>query len=87
MSQALLNQILNHLPALDLSELQHLNQVIKDYICRQENNAKPADFHQALVDSGMVRQIKRPSQERKTKRQLVQVKGEPISQTIVDERR
>ncbi len=87
MSQALLNQILNQLQSLEPSELQQLSQVIRRYLKDDEVPAKRAAFHQALVGSGLVRQIKNPNFEGRTHQRLIQVQGEPISQTIVGERR
>jgi hypothetical protein len=44
-------------------------------------------FHQALLGSGLVRQIKTYSSRSQIKRQLIRVQGHPISMTIVEERR
>lgn len=86
MPQALLNQILNQLQALEPSELQQLSQVIQVYLKDNKADANRAAFHQALVDSGLVRQIKNTNFSGKTHRPLIQVQGEPISQTIARER-
>jgi len=87
MPQALLNQILNQLQSLEPSELHQLSQVIQGYLKDNEASAKRAAFHQALVGSGLVRQIKNPKFEERTHQPLILVKGEPISQTIIGERR
>ena len=87
MTQAILNQILDQLQSLELAELQQLNQSVQDYLADQEEAAKRAAFHQALVTSGLVRQIKKSSYKRLIKQQLVQLEGQPISETIVEERR
>jgi len=87
MPQALLNQILNQLQSLEPSELQQLSQVIQRHLKDDEVFAKRAAFHQALVGSGLVQQIKNPNFEGRTHQRLIQVQGEPISQTIVGERR
>lgn len=86
MPQALLDQILNQLQALEPSELQQLSQVIQRYLKDNEASAKRAAFHQALVGSGLVRQIKHPNFEGRTHHRLIQIQGEPISQTIIGER-
>ena len=67
--------------------MEQLNQAVQDYLVNKEEAAKRIAFHQALVTSGLVRQIKKPSGEQTVKRQLIQVQGEPISRTIVEERR
>lgn len=87
MAQAVLNQILNQLQMLEPSELQQLSQVIQRYLQDNEASAKRVAFHQALVGSGLVRQIKKPNFEDRTHQPLILVKGEPISQTILGERR
>lgn len=87
MPQALLNQILDQLQALEPSELQQLSQVIQRYLKDNEADANRAAFHQALVGSGLVRQIKNPNFAGRIHHPLIQVQDEPISQTIIGERR
>jgi hypothetical protein len=87
MPQAVLNQILNQLQTLEPSELQQLSQVIQQYLQDRDASVKQAAFHQALVGSGLVRQIKHPTFEQRTHQHLIQVQGESVSQTIVRERR
>ncbi|MBD2460140.1 hypothetical protein H6G89_03685 [Oscillatoria sp. FACHB-1407] len=87
MPQAILNQILSQLQALELSELQQLSQVIQNYLRDGEATTKRTAFHQALVETGLVRQIKNPTFEHRMHQHLIQVQGEPVSQTIVGERR
>jgi hypothetical protein len=87
MPQALLNQILDQLQALEPSELQQLSQVIQTYLKDNQASAKRAAFHQALVGSGLVRRIKNPNFEGRTHQPLILAQGEPISQTILGERR
>jgi len=77
-----LNQILKQLETLELKELQQLNQTIQKYLA-----VKQAAFHQALIDSGLVKQIKHPAYEPITERRLIQVEGKPVSETIIEERR
>ena len=87
MSQAILNQILDQLPNLEKSELQHLSQEIQGYLSYRETVTKRVAFHQALVESGLVRKIKKPTFAQKTDKQPIQIQGEPASQTIIEERR
>lgn len=60
MPQAILDEILNQLKSLELTELQQLNQAVQDYLVKKEEAAKRIAFHQALASSGLVRQIKKP---------------------------
>ena len=87
MSQATLNQILDQLQALEASELQQLSQAIQLYLSAGEISAKQVAFHRALVESGLVRQIKHPVWQPETRQPLVQVKDGAVSQTILEERR
>ena len=87
MSQAILNQILDQLPNLELSELQYLSQAIQGYISDPETVAKRAAFHQALVESGLVKRIKQPTFVQRIHEQPIPIQGEPASQTILEERR
>lgn len=87
MSQAILNQILDQLQTLEPSELQQLSQVIQRYLRDREASAKRIAFHRALVESGLVRQIKNPTFEQRTHQHLIQIQGGSVSQTIIEERR
>ena len=84
MAQATLNQILKQIETLELEELQQLNQT---YLANKEETVKKAAFHQALIDSGLVKQIKYPSYEPISERRLIQAEGKSVSETIIEERR
>ena len=85
MSQTILSQMLNKLQFLEPVELQQLNYAVQERLINKEQAVKKIAFHQALVDCGLVRQIKKISHQ-STVRQLIQVQGKPISETIVEER-
>ncbi|MEB3336855.1 MAG: hypothetical protein VKJ46_05280 [Leptolyngbyaceae bacterium] len=97
MNQAILNQIVEQLEALDLKELQQLNQVIQTHlgksgfqqkeIALQETASQRTKFHQALLTSGLVKQLNQPSNTQQPERRLIQIQGQPISETILEERR
>lgn len=87
MPQAILKQIIDQLQTLEPSELEQLSQAIQSYLTDKETAAKRAIFHQALVETGLVRQIKHPISEPKTRQDLIQIQGKPVSQTIIEERR
>ena len=87
MAQTTLNQILDQLEALDLEELRQLNQTIQKYLANKETTDKQAAFHQGLIDSGLVKQIKYTNYEPIAERRLIQVEGKPVSETIIEERR
>ncbi len=87
MAQTTLNQILNQLETLDIEELYQLNQTIQKYLANKEEIAKLGAFHQALLDSGLIKQFKFPSYDPISERRLIQVEGKPVSETIIEERR
>ncbi|BAY74316.1 hypothetical protein NIES25_07290 [Nostoc linckia NIES-25] len=82
-----LKQILKQLETLEITELQQLSQTIQKYLAVKEQNLKQAAFHQALIDSGLVKQIKHFAYEPIAERTLIQVQGKSVSETIIEERR
>ena len=87
MPQAILKQIIDQLQTLEPSELEQLSQAIQSYLINRETAAKRAMFHQTLVETGLVRQIKHPTFKPRTYQDLIQIQGESASQTIIEERR
>ncbi len=87
MAQDTLNQIMSQLRTLELEELKQLHQTIQKYLADREETDKQAAFHQALINSGLVKQIKQPSYNPISERRLIQVEGKPVSETIIEERR
>jgi hypothetical protein len=87
MAQATLRQILDQLPTLDVEELRQLNQAIEKRLSPQEETRKREAFRQALLASGLVKEIKPPRRTEISERQLIEVQGQPVSKTIIEERR
>ncbi|MCL1467267.1 hypothetical protein [Argonema galeatum] len=87
MEQAILNQIIERLQMLDMDELHQLNQAIQTHLADKQKATQKTKFHQALLNSGLVKQVKQPSYSRQTERRLIQVQGKPVSETIIEERR
>lgn len=50
-------------------------------------NYNKATFHQALLFSGLVKQIKHPIYRQTSKEELINLDGTPLSETIIEERR
>jgi len=61
--------------------------MIQKYLADKEESVKQAAFHKALIDSGLVKQIKHPNYEPISDRQLIYVEGSAVSETIIEERR
>ncbi|MEL6384048.1 MAG: hypothetical protein AAFQ89_16660, partial [Cyanobacteria bacterium J06626_18] len=72
---------------LEFAELQQLNQAVQHYLANKEIAAKRVVFHRALVDSGLVCQIKPSLLAPQTLQNPVEVQGKSVSKTIIDERR
>ena len=87
MSEVILNQIFNQLEMLELFELHQLNSAIHKYLTEKQATTQQAKFHQALLTSGLVKKINHLSYSQLTERQLIQVQGQPVSETIIEERR
>ncbi|MBG1266735.1 hypothetical protein [Nostoc sp. WHI] len=86
MPQAILNQILNQLEILEPEELQQLNQAIQRYLADQKQVTERTTFHEALLTSGLVKQLNQPAYNQQTEQRLIQVEGKPVSETIIEER-
>ncbi|NJL55279.1 hypothetical protein HC928_08915 [bacterium] len=87
MPQTILSQIIEQLQTLEPFELQQLSQAIEQQLKDRETSTRQSAFHQALVEAGLVKQVKYPSFERATHQQLIRIQGESVSQTIIEERR
>lgn len=87
MSEVILKQIFNQLEVLEIFELHQLDSAIQKYLAQKQATTQQAKFHQALLTSGLVKQINRRSDSQLTERQLIQVQGKPVSETIIEERR
>jgi hypothetical protein len=87
MAQMTLYQILDQLPTLEPEELRQLNQAVQAQLMPQEEDQKRTTFHQALLASGLVKQLKPPRHDEDTQRRLIEVQGKPVSETILEERR
>ncbi len=85
MGKATLSQILGQLNSLKLEELHQLHRAVEEYFPPQDEEGKREAFHRALLASGLVKQIKKPNSYQK--RELVQVQGKSVSETIIEERR
>jgi len=72
---------------LDQHELQQVQRAVQARLAPQSQAQKRRAFYHALRASGLVRQIKTHPVSDGVQRQLVQVQGPPVSQTIIEERR
>ena len=87
MAEAVLQRVLSEIPVLDQHELRQVQQAVQARLAPQSQAQKRRAFHDALRASGLVKQIKVHPTNDNVQRQLVQVQGPPVSQTIIEERR
>ena len=87
MAEAVLQRVLSEIPVLDQHELKLVQQAVQARLGPPSQAQKRRAFYHALRASGLVRQIKVHPGNNNTQRQLVQVQGPPVSQTIIEERR
>ncbi len=87
MAQTALHEILDQLRTLEPDELRHLERAVRSRLGPQAESPKRETFHQALLAAGLVKQIRPPRQDCNAQRRLVEVQGQPVSETIIAERR
>jgi hypothetical protein len=87
MSQVLLNQMLSQLQSLAPQELQQLTEAIQLQLAPSIATSNQTAFRQALVASGLVRQLRNPAAKSIGDRSVIQVQGKAVSQSILEERR
>ena len=71
MKQPVFQEILEQIKDLKITELQELDAVIQHYLSER-----------SLLSSGLVKQIKQPNYCQIDQQQLIQVQGQPLSETI-----
>jgi hypothetical protein len=86
MSEATLTRILQDLDTLQPTELIQVEQAVQARI-RLDEAARRQAFRQALLDAGLVRQLKRGVTEKGPRAPRVEAAGTPVSATIIAERR
>ena len=87
MAQATLDQVINQLDTLQAEELEQLEHAIRERRAATDEAKKQEAFHQALLASGLVKRIARRREPDTSERRLIEVQGEPVSETIIRERR
>jgi hypothetical protein len=87
MTQATLVKLINQLEVLEIEELQKLSQAINVRLKTVDESNKLAGFYSSLLTSGLVSHVKPIYSERKTRLPLISIQGNPISQTIIEDRR
>jgi hypothetical protein len=87
MTQATFVKLISQLEVLEIDELQMLSQAIQLRLNTVDESGKLAGFYSSLLSSGLVRNIKPIYSQQQSRQALITIQGNPISQTIIEDRR
>jgi len=82
-----LTQVLEAIQNLEPDELRHVQQVVQERLALERYSPEEERFHQALLAVGLVKEIKPPRRIPTGQRRLIQARGKPVSETLMEERR
>ncbi len=77
-----IQEIAEAIETLSPTDRSHLRRLLK----AQDEADKLEIFHQVLLSKGLVKEVKKPPVPDTIERQLIEVNGKPVSQTIIEER-
>ncbi len=87
MTQSTFVKLLSQLDTLEPNELQKLSQAIQIRLQATTDEAHRIEkLYDSLLSSGLVLQRKLPSPQQKIKQPLIEIQGNPLSMTIIEER-
>jgi hypothetical protein len=78
-----MQEIAEAIKTLSPTDRYHLRKLLK----AQDEADKLEVFHQVLLSQGLVKEVKKSHATATIERQLVEIKGKPVSQTIIEERK
>ena len=78
-----MQEIAEAIKTLSPTDRYHLRKLLKE----QDEADKLAVFHQVLLSQGLVKEVKKSHVTATIERQLIEIKGKPVSQTIIEERK
>ena len=81
------DKVLEQVKTLSPDEQRRLHGALDETLNQQEETQKMKAFHQALLASGLIKTLKKPSLTSTGERKLIRVQGKPVSETIIEERR
>jgi hypothetical protein len=87
MAREPLTQVLEAIRNLELDELRQVQQVVQERLALERYPPEEERFHQALLAIGLVKEIKPPRRIPTGQRHLIQARGKPVSETLMEERR
>ena len=87
MAQAALREALAIIQTLSADELEQVQQAVQERLEQQGKPHARKAFHLALLASALVKALKAAPTRKAGDRPLVPIQGEPLSETICEERR
>ncbi len=86
MTQSTLVKMIGQLEVLEIDELQKLSQAIKVLLNSVDESDKLAGFYSSLLTSGLVSHVNPIYSKQQPRVSLIAIQGNPISQTIIEDR-
>ena len=77
-----MQEIAEAIKTLSPTDRHHLRKLLRE----QDEADKLAVFHQLLLSQGLVKEVKISHVPATIERRLIEVKGKPVSETIIEER-
>ncbi len=87
MAQPILDQMLDKLNFLEKQELYQLMHVIQRRIDEPRVAHKGQQWQEVLLTTGFIAELRPPRNQQPRQRSRIEIQGEPLSQTIIRERR
>jgi hypothetical protein len=79
--------VLETIETLKPEELQRVQQAVQARLGQKRYPPGEEQFLQALLDAGIIREIKPPRTTPVGERRRIQASGKPVSETLIEERR
>ena len=77
-----IQEIAEAIKTLSPTDRDHLRRLLKE----QDEVDKLEVFHQVLMSQGLVKEVKKSHATDTVERQLIEIEGKPVSETIIEER-
>lgn len=87
MSEAVFKRMISELDGLEAEDLGRLSSIIQQRLQGADEDQRRRAFHAGLREAGLVHQFNIPAPAEIPERRLIEVIGEPVSETIIRERR
>ena len=78
-----MQEIAEVIKTLSPTDRHHLRRLLKE----EDEVDKLEVFHQVLLSKGLLKEVKKLPVPDTIERQLIEVKGKPVSQTIIEDRK